>query len=145
MLLDIDFFKKINDTYGHAAGDVTLVGLAKALQQRLRGGDLLARFGGEEFVLALPMTPLDGARTVAARIREHVNKLVWKTDEDSFRITVSIGIAEVNADERSSSGQVLEALVKQADEALYYSKAHGRDQANAYADIPPDEQTATGA
>ncbi len=144
MLLDIDFFKKINDTYGHAAGDMTLVGLAKALQQRLRGGDLLARFGGEEFVLALPMTPLEGAKTVADRIREHVNKLEWTSEEHSFRITVSIGIAEADAHERSSGGQVLEALVKQADEALYYSKENGRDQANAYSELPPTAKTATG-
>ena len=144
MLLDIDFFKKINDTYGHAAGDMTLVGLAKALQQRLRGGDLLARYGGEEFVLALPMTPLEGAMTVAARIREHVNKLEWKTDAQTFRITVSIGIAEADAHERSRSAQVLEDLLKQADEALYYSKENGRDQANVYSQLPRSQQTATG-
>ncbi len=136
MLLDIDFFKKINDTYGHAAGDMTLQGLARALQQRLRGGDVLARFGGEEFVLALPMTPLEGTKIVAARIRDHVNKLEWKTEEHSFRITVSIGIAEASVDERSNSKEVLEALIKQADEALYYSKENGRDQANAFSELP---------
>lgn len=145
MLMDIDLFKKINDTYGHGAGDRTLRDLSKVLQRHTRQDDTLARFGGEEFILSLPTTDLSGAKTVAQRIRDHVRKLEWRVDGRRFGTSVSMGIAITEPPCQQRNKALLETLVQQADEALYFSKANGRDQANAYLELPESGKTTSAS
>jgi diguanylate cyclase (GGDEF)-like protein len=137
LLLDVDHFKLINDTYGHAAGDDVLRLIAARLCEESREADVLARFGGEEFILALPETDLDGARSLAERIRTSLRAQPWRTD-GSGRITVSVGIAHQPAGAnaaRENAQQMLERLIREADKALYFGKHHGRDQCQYFPDI----------
>lgn len=121
-LADIDNFKKINDTYGHAAGDEVLRQFAHTLQQGLRETDLLGRYGGEEFAFVFPETAPEEARRLADRLLEHLRTLTIPLGNgQDATVTLSIGIA--CADERN-----LEAALKHADDALYQAKAQGRDQ-----------------
>jgi len=145
MLVDLDFFKQINDTFGHAAGDNALRDLAAALGRYTREGDILARFGGEEFVLALPSSLLSGARALAERIREHIAQINWEVDGTAFAITVSIGLASLEADSRRAGRPLLDDLLRQADKALYHCKHNGRNRVFAYGDLPAPLRTAAGA
>jgi diguanylate cyclase (GGDEF)-like protein len=122
LMLDIDHFKKINDTYGHPVGDLAIKALAEVCSNALRPHDILARYGGEEFVLTLPHTPTEGARTVAERIREAVQKLEVPCDQGPVRFTVSIGVSTY------ASGQAFDSIVERADKALYVSKQSGRNR-----------------
>lgn len=124
-MLDIDFFKKVNDTYGHDAGDAVLKNLAKTLVTVLRKSDIIARFGGEEFVVFFAQTPPEGALIAAEHVREAVEKMNTIVDKASVPITISIGIS----DSRTTN---LNTLIKQADEALYYSKEQGRNRTTLY-------------
>lgn len=116
--LDIDHFKKINDWYGHDAGDAVLVSLAGLLRQACRTGDVVSRFGGEEFIILLPQTALEDAARTAERIREVVSITMFPF---VGAMTVSAGVASL-ADCGSR-----EALLHRADEALYEAKGAGRD------------------
>lgn len=119
ILLDVDNFKQINDTYGHAVGDEVLVNLAEILRSSLRGFDTLARYGGEEFVIMLPETSLVGAGNVAERIRRSVER----APADFFaELTISAGVSELKQD---TAG--LDDLLGQADRALYQAKEGGRN------------------
>lgn len=134
LLIDVDHFKQINDTLGHAAGDRVLREVAALLRRQVRETDVLARFGGEEFVLALPETELDGARTLAERIR----LAVCNGSFGQRTLTVSIGIAHRPAhhdDAGDGAGAILERLIREADKALYFGKHHGRDQCCYYPEI----------
>ncbi|MCF8034043.1 MAG: GGDEF domain-containing protein [Desulfarculaceae bacterium] len=122
-LMDIDIFKDVNDTKGHAAGDQVLAGLARVCLGQLRSVDSLARVGGEEFVLLLPETGLDTAMMVAERLRAAVEASVFETDKGPVNITVSIGLAPLRQD---TSGA--EELYTQADQALYQAKGVGRNR-----------------
>lgn len=124
MMLDLDFFKKINDTYGHVAGDRTLIAVARVLANQLRPTDMLARYGGEEFTLGLPNTKFDEAFAIAERLRRAIEFLAlpFRSGEPLPHLTVSIGLAQMQA------GQTLEALVAAADEALYRAKDGGRNR-----------------
>jgi len=127
MMIDIDFFKKVNDTYGHAAGDEVLRTVAQVIKQSLRESDIPARYGGEEFAILLPFTHLDEAILVGERLREAVEKTKITINQDSnnekeINVTVSIGIAEFNQIE---SG---ENLFERADKALYDAKTNGRNR-----------------
>ena len=122
-MLDIDYFKKINDTYGHAAGDEVLAGLAQLLTKIARASDLVARYGGEEFVLILPETNIINAEEVAERIREIVADTPFIVDGRTIRITVSMG---VTSSERS--GEDFDSLIKDADYLLYQAKRSRRDR-----------------
>lgn len=134
LMIDIDHFKKINDSYGHDAGDKILCDVADRFTQRLREVDLAARYGGEEFVVLLPQTPKEGARIVAERMGEFIRRQDFDFDEGSTTVTASIGIADSrdilpeNLSENSGS-----LLVKAADTALYLAKSRGRDQVVTYA------------
>ncbi|MGI0484532.1 GGDEF domain-containing protein [Pantanalinema rosaneae CENA516] len=128
LIFDIDHFKRINDTYGHSMGDVTLCLLAGLCQQLVRSIDLLGRIGGEEFLIILPDTPLEGAIALAERLRQAVESTVISTDDSSpsqssFSITISIGISAYDHEVPS-----LEVLLDQADSALYQAKASGRNR-----------------
>jgi len=123
IMLDIDNFKKVNDQYGHLVGDIVLVRLAKILRQQLRSVDLCCRYGGEEFVLCLPDTHLEGAKDVAERIRLAIlQETIRSSDDQSFSISISLGVAD------SQDDQSVEGILKRADTALYQAKDGGRNQ-----------------
>jgi diguanylate cyclase (GGDEF)-like protein/PAS domain S-box-containing protein len=122
-IADIDWFKKVNDTYGHAAGDTVLRSVAHAVQSLVRGGDLFGRIGGEEFGLLLPRATTSQALIIAERIRALLadNPIVIESNE-SIRITISIGLAQWNLDNS------LETALARADAALYQAKLTGRNR-----------------
>jgi diguanylate cyclase (GGDEF)-like protein len=125
LILDIDHFKRVNDTHGHDAGDKVLVEVARRCSQCLRTTDLLARWGGEEFVVLLPNTPLEHAHQLAERMREAVGfSAQLYAQSDAVRVTVSIGAAGMAAGEPMT----LDGLVQAADNALYDAKRAGRNQ-----------------
>lgn len=126
LMLDVDHFKKLNDTYGHLAGDKVLTALGTALRGAVRREDSVARYGGEEFAVLLPNTSLEQAALVAQKVREAVAKIVVEHDGHTITITVSGGLAAIQAEERS------ESLIHRADEALYAAKRAGRNRAFAH-------------
>jgi two-component system, cell cycle response regulator len=130
LLLDIDRFKSINDTYGHEAGDEVLREFALRIRAHTRGIDVVARFGGEEVVVLIPDTPLDGARNVAERIREQVETVPFAIHQGARRVavTVSIGVAARQAGDTSGAD-----ILKRADLALYRAKDAGRNRVVAAA------------
>jgi len=123
LMIDADHFKKINDAFGHAVGDAVLVAIAKKIQCGLRTEDVLARFGGEEFLVMLPDTSLKHACEVADRIRIAVSNIALPVLPDGHRFTVSIGVAE-----RRGVQQSFDELVEMADQALYQAKKNGRNK-----------------
>jgi diguanylate cyclase (GGDEF)-like protein len=128
-LLDVDHFKSVNDTLGHAAGDAVLQELPSIAGQGLRGVDVFGRFGGEEFLLVLPGTDLEGARRVAERVRAAVEAAQFPGLPAGRRVSVTVGVAERGA------GEDIRALLKRADRALYAGKGAGRNRVEV--DSPP--------
>ena len=124
LMLDLDHFKRINDTYGHLGGDDVLKAFAELIRGCLRKEDLLARYGGEEFVVLLPGSSQASAAALAERIREGVSALPIKANNHLARVTVSIGAASEAGDTLPS----LEAMLGRADEALYQAKREGRNR-----------------
>lgn len=136
ILLDIDWFKKINDQHGHAAGDAVLKDIADTLNQHIRENDILARWGGEEFIIFLPNTNKQAAMALANVIRNKIAEMVVLHDGGSLSITASLGVADFN-DQMNE----LEDLIKLADIALYKAKHSGR---NTVCEIPaPHKKTET--
>ncbi len=123
LMLDLDHFKQVNDTYGHATGDQVLKVAAATLQANVRHNALLARYGGEEFVAVVPVDDLAGARQVSERLRAAIEGADWSaTVRMGQGVTVSVGVALVSADGR------LEDTLRRADQALYHAKADGRNR-----------------
>jgi two-component system cell cycle response regulator len=124
LLLDIDHFKSINDSYGHDAGDEVLRDFASRIRALTRGIDVVARFGGEEVVVLMPDTPLEGAHAVAERIRQRIGATPFAIHRGTraITVTVSIGVAARGAEDATA-----DALLKRADLALYRAKGEGRD------------------
>lgn len=125
IMVDIDYFKKVNDTFGHLVGDSLLKSIANILKSQLRKNDIASRYGGEEFLILLPETGIEGAKAAAQKIRDTLAVKEWKlkeTGETMGKITVSMGIALYKLNEPE------EALIKRADDALYLAKNRGRDQ-----------------
>ena len=129
IMSDIDFFKKVNDTYGHAVGDCVLKSVAKTIKKELRESDIASRYGGEEFIFLLPQTNIEEATIVAERLRSAVEKKKINIEEYNIEntkeisVTVSIGISELNKSEKNH-----EMLYKNADNALYQAKETGRNK-----------------
>ena len=121
LMLDIDHFKQCNDTFGHAAGDHVLQTLANILTANIRANDIIARWGGEEFILLLPDTDLERASTVAHKIQYSVSQSSINFEGNKLDITLTIGIAQIRHDE------LLEDCIRRADNALYRGKEKGRD------------------
>jgi diguanylate cyclase len=122
-MLDIDFFKKVNDTYGHAVGDAVLQSVASVIARTIRATDCGARMGGEEFLVLLPMTDLAGATALAEKIRRNVEQ---QEITPVGRVTISAGVAAVHPDDPDADA----ALVR-ADQCLYAAKAGGRNRVMA--------------
>lgn len=130
-MLDIDHFKKLNDTLGHATGDEALTHLAKVLKEVLRPTDVLARYGGEEFIIILPATPQDEAVKVVTRVQRELTKNFFMHNNERVLITFSAGVAERVGDEAP------EVLIPRADAALYKAKHSGRNRVIG-AESPPE-------
>jgi diguanylate cyclase (GGDEF)-like protein len=128
LLADVDHFKRVNDTYGHLAGDEVLRGLATELRQQVRGSDVVGRFGGEEFVVLLPRADADEACKIADRLRHRASVMGVYADGVALDVTISIGVAVLGA-----HGRDLFELLTAADSALYRAKDEGRDQVRLYA------------
>jgi len=126
LLLDVDHFKKVNDTYGHPAGDAVLRGIARLAQKQARETDLVARYGGEEMALILPETDAHGARVIAERLRKAVEGATHATDQGAVQVTLSVGVAVW-----PGGGESPEDLLAAADKALYRAKQAGRNRVEA--------------
>lgn len=127
MMIDIDFFKSVNDTYGHAAGDEVLRTVASIIKQALRESDIPARYGGEEFAVLLPYTHIEEAKIVGERLRKAVESTpiivnIEDKEPQTINVTISMGLAEYN---QTETGEV---LFERADKALYEAKTNGRNQ-----------------
>ena len=118
LMIDIDNFKKVNDTYGHLVGDKVLKKVAETTKKTIRKSDVAIRYGGEEFLIILPHTDLEAAKIAAERIRKNIEKL----DVDGVKVTVSVGIAD------NSLSPKLEDLIRKADQALYIAKRTGKNK-----------------
>jgi diguanylate cyclase len=121
-IMDIDHFKQVNDTYGHLAGDAVLRQMADNVAGELRSIDCFGRYGGEEFLMVLPQTSLEGALIKAERVRQQIEALEFPKVAGNFRITVSIGVAE------HQEGESVDDTLARADQCLYAAKAAGRNQ-----------------
>ena len=122
-MLDVDHFKKINDTYGHTVGDEVLRSLADELRQHIRHPDSIGRYGGEEFLVILPHSTLKAATEQAERLCRHVRSLIIKAREHDISLTISIGVAQYKVQKED-----WQSFLSRADKALYQAKNKGRDQ-----------------
>jgi diguanylate cyclase (GGDEF)-like protein len=132
VMLDLDHFKKINDTYGHAVGDLVLEKAAATCRQTLRTNDIVGRYGGEEIVIVLVETDLKSGYQVALRIADNVRKMVVPTKKGKVKVTISGGVSGDNVEARN-----LIDMIEAADQALYVAKANGRDRI----EVAPHVQT----
>ncbi len=123
IFIDIDFFKEINDTYGHTIGDETLRDVAETLRKYLRNEDIIGRYGGEEFGVVLPNIKLDTALKIAERLKNAIKNKTIKIDGHNIKITASFGVIEID-----NSVNSIDELIKKADLALYAAKKDGRDK-----------------
>jgi diguanylate cyclase (GGDEF)-like protein len=138
ILLDVDHFKHINDRRGHAAGDMVLGAVGKLLNSAVRTCDIVARWGGEEFVLVLPSTPLQGAEQVAERVRETLEGAdIQDGNGDVIPVTASFGVATY------ALGETLEQVIDRADRAMYLAKSGGRNR--VICDTPPISKPVSAA
>ena len=123
LMVDIDHFKRINDRFGHAAGDAVLSAVADTLRSQAREVDRVSRYGGEEFCVLLPHTSHEGAALAAERLRDAINQIQIPWDDDIITVTVSTGMACA-----TDRHEHLRSLLRRADEALYQAKAEGRNR-----------------
>jgi diguanylate cyclase len=131
-MLDIDYFKKFNDQYGHQVGDEVLRIVGSHLRENLKGKDFPSRYGGEEFIVLLPNTKLDKANIVAEQLRKNISEKglkIKKTGQSLGNITVSVGVSEIRA------GDTAISVVERADAALYLAKDSGRDNVKSEKDV----------
>jgi len=122
IFLDIDHFKAINDDYGHECGDVTLASVAKRIKENLRSSDIVFRVGGEEFVVLLSNTDIDGAKLLAERIRKSIEQHTLAYGMELVKLTASLGVSSLRV------GDTVDTFVKRADAAMYKAKNNGRNQ-----------------
>ncbi len=127
LMMDIDHFKRVNDTYGHPVGDLVLKQVARTLRESMRKIDLVARYGGEEFVVLLDATGESAAVAKGEELREKVSELVFDTEMGEFQVSISIGIALFPYDSRNE-----DELLEKADSALYHSKRTGRNRVTVF-------------
>lgn len=125
LLIDIDYFKRINDSHGHAAGDTALMQVGRVLTEAVRGSDVVCRYGGEEFLVLAPETALDGALALGEKIRHAAAARLYGDGERVFEIRLSIGAAQLQEHESGHD------MIARADVALYQAKERGRDRVEA--------------
>ncbi len=130
ILFDIDFFKKVNDNYGHPAGDQVLVNIAQEVKKSVRPSDTVARYGGEEFAVILPETDITGVKVFAARLRRSVEGIITKIDKQQIMVTISLGGTTFSPEKPDVTK---DCLIKTADRGLYMSKENGRNQVTVLA------------
>jgi diguanylate cyclase (GGDEF)-like protein/PAS domain S-box-containing protein len=146
IMADIDKFKAINDTYGHLNGDLVIRAIADVLKYNVSAEDIVARFGGEEFIIALPRTNREDAVKIAERLRELVEMIsVFTADGEKISMTASFGLSTVSSHAEYDSYEMhkkhlLEQLIGRADKALYSAKSKGRNRVETYNDSLPEEQ-----
>jgi len=126
IMFDIDFFKKFNDTYGHACGDYVLQTVAKIIKSGIRGQDMASRYGGEEFTVMLHNTGKEEAMQVAERIRQKIENNDFFYEDQHMQVTISSGVSVFSTDNNPVTSA--KQLVEQADQALYMSKRNGRNR-----------------
>jgi two-component system cell cycle response regulator len=131
--VDIDHFKKVNDTYGHPKGDQVLRRVARVLNEFARTTDRVCRYGGEEFAIIMPQTDKNGGRLLAERFRTEIKEQKFQSDQGEFSISFSVGVCTFPDQARHK-----QELIDKADRALYHAKQHGRDQTVHCADIRPE-------
>jgi diguanylate cyclase (GGDEF)-like protein len=138
MFLDIDRFKRINDTHGHQTGDEVLRSVAGVIQSQLRASDTIARYGGEEFVVLLPQSEMHHARQIAERIRRSIEENQFKGHSgQAIKVTLSIGLSMLPAELPSGeTQQQAERLIAAADQALYQAKNGGRNRVVCAGSVP---------
>ncbi len=134
-LADIDFFKKVNDVYGHDAGDHVLVEIAKLLRKNSRKQDVVCRWGGEEFLILLPETPISGAKVWAEKVRSAIEAFTTTHNREEIRVTMSLGISVYK-----DASKTLKEVIKEADECLYKAKNQGRNLVVSVESEPQDAQ-----
>lgn len=137
MFLDVDFFKKVNDTYGHQIGDLVLTRLVCLIKEQVRACDIVARYGGEEFAVVLPGVSSAGAKDIAERLRSAVEMDEHISPESGLRVTVSIGIQDMSnlAEGNISKDMIANYLLRDADQALYRAKESGRNKVLLHSDL----------
>jgi diguanylate cyclase (GGDEF)-like protein len=122
IMFDLDRFKEVNDRYGHLCGDAVLAAVGARMRAVLRGSDFKCRYGGEEFLVLLPETPLEGAKRVADTLRHDLSEMAIQWKGETLTITASFGVTTAMPSEID-----IKALIGRADVALYRAKDHGRD------------------
>ena len=127
VMIDADYFKRINDSYGHPAGDKVLTAIAEVLKEETRASDILCRYGGEEFIAMLPETDEEAATLWAERVRAHIAELEFNFQDRALRVTCSFGVSQRTIDVKDE-----EALLSLADQALFTAKQTGRDRVVSY-------------
>lgn len=133
LVIDIDHFKSINDTYGHQVGDQVLIGVANALKGMVRGSDILVRFGGEEFVIIFANTCNHNGKLLAERIRQEVKKLAWNVVGKAVTLTLSIGVYCADSQQLDLDKPMdIDQIIHFADTACYLAKTSGRDRVEIY-------------
>lgn len=130
MMVDIDHFKHINDTYGHLAGDILLKNVAETLKNTVRDVDIVARYGGEEFLIVVPNEDLLGTKMLAERLRQKIESTSFVIDNNELSITISIGVKSANI--TSDSGTEVTKLIGEADLALLKAKSKGRNRVEVF-------------
>jgi two-component system cell cycle response regulator len=125
LVIDLDYFKTVNDTYGHAAGDTALMQVGRVLTEAVRGSDVVCRYGGEEFLVLAPETGLDGALALAEKVRLTASARLFGDGERVFELTLSVGAAQLLPGESGND------MIARADEALYQAKQAGRNRVKA--------------
>lgn len=126
IMLDIDLFKTVNDTYGHATGDAVLIAIAEIITMTARSADICGRLGGEEFAVCLPETSLTNTLEMAERLRKSISEHTLSADKGEFCVTASLGVAEL-----MESDDKIDDIIRRADDALYEAKRNGRNRVQA--------------
>jgi len=130
IFIDLDDFKKVNDTYGHEAGDVVLKKAASIFTKSIRSGDIVGRWGGEEFLIVLPNSDEEGAMTVAEKIREELKNEMIQHKGDKIKVTASLGVSS------SLNQRKIKDIIDEADKAMYHAKKNlGKNTVAKYSDI----------
>lgn len=135
MFLDVDYFKKVNDTYGHHVGDMVLMNMVSIIKEQVRACDIVARYGGEEFVVALPGTGPERALDIAGRLRDSVNAQAHTCYEQNLAVSISIGVTTLQSSDIQGPTDiegVASLMLDRADKALYCAKKNGRNRVEVY-------------